>query len=143
MIYHNDDLWKIALGRHMTPFYRSLRTPFGAPWLIGALSLIYLSFSVYFLVKLFDIRNMKLIALVSGVFATNFSLTALNATYMHDADVYMLAVLLYVLSAYLLLNFRGVERWWSGLSHCIRAISGVYFTDCIHCFTFHDEGDFK
>ncbi|MBQ4260218.1 MAG: glucosyltransferase domain-containing protein [Lachnospiraceae bacterium] len=101
LIFQNDNQLKQQSGRFLTPLYREWRSAFTAPWLIGVLSLMWLSLAVYFLTKLFEMQNKLYITLVAGLLTTNYSLTLLNATYIHDADFYMASVFLLVTGSYL------------------------------------------
>lgn len=98
---HSDTVDQISLGRVLLPAYLRLRGDFYAPWLVGALSLAFLGIAVYFTVRLLGLKNKVHICLVSGVLATSVSLTLTNATYLKDADVYMLSLLLAAGAAYL------------------------------------------
>ncbi len=105
LIFQNDNDAKHGMGRFLTGIYREIRGPFTAPWLIGIFSLVWLSFAVYLLIKLFDMKQIIYIVITAALLATNYSLTLLNATYIHDADCYMLSVLLAVAGAYLTIRY--------------------------------------
>ncbi len=97
----SDNDWKIALGRVLTPLYHLLtRGDVVLPWLIGVLALIYLTFTVFILVKLFKIRSKLLIFLVAGICIANNTVTATAATYIHDLDQNMFALLCSVVAVY-------------------------------------------
>lgn len=105
MIYQNDNLWKMELGRYLIPLYRNIRSPYTAPWLIGVLSLVWLSFGVYFLIKIFNIDRLLYIVFVAGLLATNYSLSLTNATYLEDSDVHMLSLVLCITGVFLLQKY--------------------------------------
>ena len=105
LIFQNDNDAKYGMGRFLTGIYREIRSPFTAPWLIGCLSLIWLSLAVYLLTKLFEMKQKIYIIITAALLATNYSLTLLNATYLHDADCYMLSVLLAVTGAYFTIKY--------------------------------------
>lgn len=99
--------WKIQLGRVFIPIYRSVvRTSLTFPWLIGVLSLFYIGLAVFLVVKLFHIQSKFLVVLVSGVFAVNLTVLATFATYIHDSDSNMLALLCAVCAVFMWNRFR-------------------------------------
>lgn len=99
--------WRIQLGRIFVPAYRFLvREAITLPWLIGVLSLLYISAAVFLTVKLFGIRSRLLTALIAGVYTANITVTATAATYIHDLDCNMLALALAVLAVYLWKRFH-------------------------------------
>ncbi len=94
--------WRIQLGRVFVPIYRFfIRDAITLPWLIGVLSLLYISLAVFLTVKLFDVRSSVLMVFVSGIFTANITVIATAATYIHDLDCNMLSLALAVLSVYL------------------------------------------
>ena len=97
-----DNSWKIQLGRIFVPAFRAIfRGYITLPWLIGIVSLVCISLSVLFTVKILEIHSKILVFLVSGIFVTNVTVISLAATYMHDFDGYMLALLCAIISVYL------------------------------------------
>ena len=99
-VFGND--WKIQLGRVFVPIYRFFfRDAITLPWLIGVLSLLYISLAVFLTVTLFNIRSCVLMVLISGIFTANITVIATAATYIHDLDCNMLALALAVISVYL------------------------------------------
>lgn len=100
-------IWRIRLGRIFVPAYRAVtRTPLTLPWLIGFLSLLWIGIAVYFTVKLFSIQSKTLCAMIAGIFTANITVTATAATYLHDLDCNMLALMLAVIAAYLWDNYK-------------------------------------
>ena len=93
-LYRQDMAGQIQLGRFMHIPYQMVRGDITAPALIGFLSLVFLSCASYLTVRLLDIRSTPLVALACGVLATNVALTLTNASYLHESDMYMLALLL-------------------------------------------------
>lgn len=103
-VFGND--WRIQLGRIFVPAYRFIvRDSITLPWLIGVLSLLYISLAVFLIVKLFDIHSTVLTVVISGIFTANITVIATAATYIHDLDCNMLALALAVFSVYLWKNF--------------------------------------
>lgn len=73
---------------------------FSVPWLIGVLSLVYLSFTAVVLVKLLRTKNTVFIVLESAMLVT-FPSLASNFAYVFTMDGYMLGLFLAVLSVFL------------------------------------------
>lgn len=115
--------YKLQLGRFTQYFYIPLRNIHAAPWLIGMISLIFVAIAVYLVVSLFDIENENIIILTAGIFATNYTLTLINASFIFTADTYMLSVVLYVLAAYLVIKNKFGWLWGSV---CISLGMGLY-----------------
>ncbi|MBQ3194082.1 MAG: glucosyltransferase domain-containing protein [Oscillospiraceae bacterium] len=91
-VFGND--WKIQLGRVFTPIYRDLfRSDATLPWLIGALSLLWIGLAVFFVVRLFDMDSAVMVFLTAGVMATNVSVSSTAATYINDLDGNMFALM--------------------------------------------------
>lgn len=98
-ILGND--WKIQLGRFFTPVYRDLlRSDATLPWLIGALSLLWIGLAVFFVVRIFEIETKTVIVFTAGIFATNITVSATAATYIMDLDCNMFSLLCSVLAVY-------------------------------------------
>lgn len=96
-----ENAWKISLGRFFVPLYRTLtRGPLTAPWLIGMLALIWIGISSYLVIQLFNLKSDLGMILTTGILTVNPVVCALIATYLHDFDVDMFALLLMVLAVY-------------------------------------------
>ena len=97
------DQWERAnFGRIFYSIYISLtRGRIVLPWLIGMLALCWISAAVYLIAKMFEVEKSGLILLISGIFVTNPTVYALAATYIHDLDADMLAMMISVASAYM------------------------------------------
>lgn len=92
---------KIALGRFMATVYRlCFRKGIAMPWLIGIVALLLIGISVYLTCRMLDLESIWEIALVSGFYAANLTVTALIGTYVHDLDIDMFALLFAVLSVW-------------------------------------------
>jgi len=93
--------WKISLGRFFEPIYDTVfRGPLALPWVAGILSLIWLSLAMWLLTKIFDLSSRLMIFLISGFLTVNITITATAATYVHDLDAYLFALLAAVLAVY-------------------------------------------
>lgn len=124
---------KASMGRIFYNAYISLtRGKIVLPWLIGVLSLLWVSIAVYIIVRSFEIENGTYVLLVAGICVTNPSVYATAATYLHDLDANSFALLLAVSAAYLW--YRGVQssekiRTWifSGIGALLLTIAlGIY-----------------
>lgn len=102
-----SNIWKIQAGRVFVPIYRLLtHTSIALPWLIGVFALFWIGLSVFLVTKLFNIKSDTLIFIVSAIFTTNITVTATVASYIHDFDCNMFAMLLSVLAVYLCNKFK-------------------------------------
>lgn len=98
--------WQTTIGRYLQWAYLEVRGSLFPPALVGFLSLVFLALSLYGIVKIFDVKSKPAIWLFGGILTANFSVSLLNATYIHDADMYMLSLLFSVWSVYLLRQTR-------------------------------------
>jgi hypothetical protein len=106
LVYQDDVVWQISLGRFLHPIYFQIRGNIYTPALVGFLSLVFIGISVWLIVRLFNIQNKILIVISSGILTVNATVTLLNATYIHDIDIYALSLLLAVGSVYLCRNMK-------------------------------------
>lgn len=91
----------ISVGRFLQPVYFWLRGRLYAPMLVGCLALCYIGLSVYWVAELLELERRGTIGLLSGVMAVNSVVTLTGATYLHNLDIYMLALLLAVWSVWI------------------------------------------
>lgn len=121
----SEFFWKISLGRFFAPVVMKLRGNIALPWLIGFVSILFIAFSVWFVVRTLDIESKILICLLSGIMVTNITVTATVATYLHDLDIDMLALLLSTLAAFLIMKKDKIG--WYALSAVMIMVSlGLY-----------------
>lgn len=100
---------KISVGRFMVPLVRYfIRGQLAIPWLIGILALFYVSVSVYLVVKLFNVNSKALIIFISALMVTNITVTGCVATYIHEFDIDMFALMFAVFSVYLWRTKKGI-----------------------------------
>ena len=103
-----ETYWKMQLGRPGIVLYRrTVRGLIAAPWMLGLLSLLWLSLACFLTVKLFQIRNPWFVVLAGGILAANLSTVAMTATFLYEMDADCFALLLGVIAV--LLWDRG--RW--------------------------------
>lgn len=96
-----ENLAKISAGRFLVPVLRLFRGPVALPWLIGLIAFVFIGLSVYVIVKIFDVNSKPAMVLIAGIMVTNTTVTAVAATYVHELDLDMFALLLSCLAAYL------------------------------------------
>lgn len=116
--------WKIQLGRFVVPLYRAVfRTELTLPWLIGVLSLVWIGLAVFLVIRLFQVESKGIAFLIAGIFTANITVTATAATYLHDYDCDMFALLCAVAAVYLWKNVH-----WGGTfgAICIALSLGIY-----------------
>lgn len=96
-----ENAHKIDLGRVFMPAYRALfQGTFTMPWLIGILTLVWISLGVYMVVSMFDIKKTSMIVMIGGLMTVNITVTAICATFMHDLGAYMFGTMLGCLAAW-------------------------------------------
>ena len=105
-LYRQDLVGQVQLGRFMHVPYHAVRGFITAPALIGALSLAFLSMAAYLTLRVTEITSKPLVVLVCGILATNATLTLTNASYLHESDQYMLALLLACAAVWCWRNLR-------------------------------------
>ena len=96
----------LEIGRFTIPILLLIRGKYYPPFLIGMLSIIFMILLIYFLVKLFSIKDKKYMAILSSILSTSCTITLLNATYIEYSDMYIFSFLLATLSSYLLLKSK-------------------------------------
>ncbi|MDD3335625.1 MAG: glucosyltransferase domain-containing protein [Eubacteriales bacterium] len=107
-IYVNDAefLHEISLGRFLQPYFFRIFGRIPSPWLYGLFSLLWLTASLYLLVRLFDIRRSFTIVAIGALMVTSTSLSITNATYFYVNQIYQFAFLCTVAAAFLLERHR-------------------------------------
>ncbi len=104
--YDTTGFWKVALGRWLYPSLLHMRQE-ATPWLMGVLSILYVSLSVVLVSKTFELNKVQGIC-VGVLFATNNTLTSLFCNYIYDADADCLALLAACFAVYAFKKFPGV-----------------------------------
>ena len=94
------NLFMLQIGRFIRPIWARIRGNITLPTLIGFISLFFVSCSNYLIIKLLKIKNKVLIAFTCGILITNYTVALTYASYIHDADIYSIALFLSVLSVY-------------------------------------------
>ena len=110
---------KASMGRIFYNVYITLtRGKIVLPWLIGVLSLLWISIAVYIIVRSLEIENGIYVLMVAGICVTNPSVYATAATYLHDLDANSFTLLLAVSAAYL---------WYRGTQSSEKIRTWIYF----------------
>lgn len=95
------DVWKVRLGRFVIPVYRAVfRTELTLPWMIGLLSLVWIGLAEFMVSKIFRMESKSLVFVAAGIFTVNLTVSATAATYLHDFDCDMFALLCAVGAVY-------------------------------------------
>ena len=90
-----ETYWKMQLGRPGIVLYRRvIRGLIAAPWLLGTLSLLWLSLSCFLIVSLFRIPSRVFTVLVAGILTANLSIIAMTATFLYEMDADLFAMLI-------------------------------------------------
>ncbi|SCY10750.1 Glucosyl transferase GtrII [Lachnospiraceae bacterium XBB2008] len=115
MMVKTNQIWELSIGRFCVLWYGRLRGLIEAPWLLGILSLIYIGLAVYMAMELLEIPfDIWRTVIVSSVFLLNIAFISNAGVYIYCWDVYALALLFSVASAYLMLNVGGkMKQWYS------------------------------
>ncbi len=95
----------ITSGRWLLRVACGISSDYQLPWVIGCLSLLWLSISGIALVEIFEIKNSRTSILIAGLLVSFPALTS-TFSYMYTADGYMLAVMLVCISVFLLKKFK-------------------------------------
>lgn len=87
-------------GRWFLPFMGKLFSEYSLPFVNGIISLIFITFSVILILKIYDIRNSLFSILISGIIVT-FPTVSSAFAFMFTADCYMVSFALSLLSVYI------------------------------------------
>lgn len=120
-----ENAHKIELGRVFVPAYRTLvHGVFAAPWLTGCLALLWTALGMFLIIRIFDADSAPTLWLIGGVLAVNLTFICLSATFLHDLDADLFAMLLACAAAWL---WTKRPRGWFVLGVLSCAVSmGLY-----------------
>ena len=120
-----ETYWKMQLGRPGIILYRRIvRGLIAAPWLLGLLSLVWLSLACWLTAKLFRLQRPLFVVLLAGLLTVNLSVIAMTATYLYEADADLFAMLLGICAVWLW-DRRGLPGSLLGILF-IAACMGTY-----------------
>ena len=109
LMFNTDSITMISFGRFLRPIYNMLKGYFCYPTLNGLLSVLYLIIISYLIIDIFDIDDNILIFFIAAVICTNYSISLLYATYMHDSDAYIFSLMLSTIAVWLFIkNKKGI-----------------------------------
>lgn len=92
---------KGSFGRFFYPIYISItRGRILLPWLIGIIGIFWAALAVYLIVRIFGVQKKMTICLIAAICITNPTVYALAATYLHDFDADLFALLLAVMAVF-------------------------------------------
>lgn len=115
----------VASGRWALSAACGLSSFFDLPWVIGALSALFIGITAALVVEIFKIKNPILIVLTSALLAAAPGITE-TFFFLYTADGYMIAMLAAALGAYFLrLGEKRVSRFVLG-GVCICISCGIY-----------------
>jgi hypothetical protein len=126
MTVKHNQYWEMSVGRFVVMYYGRFRGLVEAPWLIGALSLLYIGLAVWLTMEVLDIKlePWKIIVL-SLVYVLNISFIATTCVYIFCLDVLALGLLLATVSVYF--GTRGNKWYYYLLAALFMAFSlGLY-----------------
>lgn len=106
IVYQNDGIWQLFIGRWLVPFWLLVRGTVASPWLISILSVLFLSLAIVLLVNLIGIRRLSLALPVSAVLASCPVVTCLFAGFISATDLHTLSFLLSILSVFILARVK-------------------------------------
>lgn len=92
---------KIGSGRIFQYIYICIRGRITVPWLLGVIALFFLSISTYLIQKTFEFQQRASKYLSTTLLVINYPFILLVATYIHDIDVYMLALIFAIFPVYI------------------------------------------
>ncbi len=116
LIHQNDCAWEIAIGRFFQPILIMFRGGLVSPFLVSALSMIWVGLAVFFVVDYLEIQNKTSILFIAAIMSCNITVLVVNSAFLPYADFYMMALLFAVFGAWLIKK----EKW-------LFVIAGVFF----------------
>jgi len=123
----------VTSGRFFLGPASSLSSFFDLPWVIGILSVIFLSFTTICMVYLFNVRKKLSIILISGIVVTFPSVSA-TFSYMFTADGYMLGIFMATLAVVLTKRYKKFGFILGAILVCLAV--GIYQANLSVTLTF-------
>lgn len=100
-IFQDDILWQRSLGRFMQPATMIFRGCFAAPWLLGIISIVFFTLSVYLISEILKIEDKVILFFICGILSCNVTITCALAGYTPWIDIYMTALFFAVFGVWL------------------------------------------
>lgn len=108
LIYSTEEyIHQISIGRFIRPLYSMLKGDIELSLINGLLSLFFIGLASYLIIDILEIKKDISRFLVCALMVTNYSVTLLNASYLHDADCYGFTLLLAALG---ILCFKKIQK---------------------------------
>ncbi len=108
------DYPKVRVGKVLVPVYNYLIKGFiTIPWMVGLLSLLFIGLASFLIAKLFSLRSIFSLILLTGILTVNVTVIAINGTYISDIDANMFAMLCSVIAAYWWRKYKYGFLWGS------------------------------
>lgn len=115
--------WEISLGRFLMPLFGRMQGQITVPWLVGVMSIVFITGMVYMVCGLMDLTRPVWIAAVAGVLSANLSLAELSSVYTWTLAVYMLAAMLSCAGVYMLMKGKTLLRYPAAVLLIVGSIS--------------------
>lgn len=107
-LYQADKLFQISIGRYLQFYYIPLRGHLFPPVLVYSLTFLFTALSAYLVIKTFAVERLWKKIAISAVFVANYTVTLTAATFIHDSDIYSLALLFACLGVWIFAKgFKG------------------------------------
>lgn len=107
IMFQNDTEYQISLGRFLHWFIFEFRGNYYVPWLVGFIGIAFIAFTAYLIFKIFNIKENWQKILIVAVLCVNRAVIKTIEVYMHDFDIYMIALFFSTLGAYILIKNNG------------------------------------
>ena len=116
--------WVTSVGRYLLPVVEKIRGCYELPWLLGFISVVFLSFAAVFIAETFDIRGSVGLLLTAWIVVANPIVTA-TFSYMYTADGYFFGYAIIALGIMLATKYKGAKGAILG-GLCIYVCMGFY-----------------
>lgn len=107
MLGMNSEFY-ISNGRITRIVYQFVKGKLSLPLINIMLSILFISLSNYFILDVIGIKSKLYEIICCGILVTNYSISLLYATYIHDSDAYAFALLCSSLGAWILFKHDGL-----------------------------------
>ncbi len=107
IMFQNDVKFQMGIGRLLHWFIFKFRGNYYVPWLVGFIGIAFIAFTAYLVFKIFDIKENWQKILIVGILCVNRVVIKTIEVYIHDFDIYMIALFFSTLGAYILIKNKG------------------------------------
>lgn len=106
------NLWKIQIGRWFVPIYKAVfNINITVPWVQFVIATIWVTISVFLIVKIFNLKSRLSVLIISGFLITNIAVTAQTATFLFELDANLFAMMLTVISVFLWSKYNKLQAY--------------------------------